>query len=66
MWEAAQTHATCAPATYDPSLASIPDREGFTAHTLDLCQYYDGIEAGHLAILRALAKAEAEQRRKSK
>ena len=40
--------------------------EGFTAHTLDLCQYYDGIEAGHLAILRALAKAEAEQRRKSK
>ena len=52
--------------SHDPSLASIPNREGFTAHTLDLCQYYDGIEAGHLAILRALAKAEAEQRRKSK
>ena len=51
--------------SHDPSLASIPDREGFTAHTLEFLEY-DEIEAGHLAVLRVLAKAEAKQRRKSK
>ena len=52
--------------SHDPSLASIPNKEGFTAHTFELCEGYDKIEAGHLAVLRVLAEAEAEQRRKSK
>lgn len=52
--------------SHDPSLASIPDKHGFTAHTLQLFEEYDKIEAGHLAVLRVLARAEAEQRRKSK
>ena len=52
--------------SHDPSLASIPDREGFTAHTSELCEDYDKFEGGHLAVLRVLARAEATQRRKSK
>ena len=54
--------------SHDPSLASIPNKDGFTPLTFELCddESYDEIDISRLAILRALAKAEAEQRRKSK
>jgi hypothetical protein len=54
--------------SHDPSLASVPTIDGYTPLTWGLTSDddYDKIEAGHLAVLRVLAKAEAEQRRKSK
>lgn len=54
--------------SHDPSMASIPNKDGFTPLTFELCddESYDDVDISRLAILRALAKAEAEQRRKSK
>ena len=54
--------------SHDPSLASIPNIDGYTPLTWGLAgdDDYDEMDANHRAILRALAEAEAKQRRKSK
>ena len=54
--------------SHDPSLASIPDDRGYTPLTWELRggDPYDEMDAHHRAILRALARAEAKERSKSK
>ena len=51
--------------SHDPSLASIPNIDGYTPLTWVMAGD-DEVNANHRAILRALAEAEAKQRRKSK
>ena len=53
--------------SHDPSLASIPNKDGDTALTFELTgdDDYNEMDANHRAILHELAEAEAKQRRTS-